>query len=107
MSTGNKLQIIPGYIQGAFDGEGYLSKTGHDRREWWVLGISNCDLEWLEAIAKYLTAIGYHPGIDTDGRAGTFGNKPCYSLRLRRRGEIRRFLTYGERRRDYHAEKRD
>ena len=92
MSIPNMLEITPGYIQAAFDGEGCLSKTGHDQRQWWVLSISNSDLVWLQAIAEYLKSLGYHPDFTERGRVGSLGKKPVYRLVLRRRREIKRFL---------------
>jgi hypothetical protein len=88
----NMLQLTKGYIQGAFDGEGHLSKTGHDSREWWVLGFSNSDLVWLQAIARYLTSRGYHPYVQYSGKPGSYGKKPVYSVVLRRRAEIKCYL---------------
>jgi len=86
------LKITRGYVQGAFDGEGHLSKTGHGGREWWVLGISNSDLVWLQAIARYLTSRGYHPYVQYSGKQGSYGKKPIYSVVLRRRAEIKCYL---------------
>ena len=86
------LQITRGYIQGAFDGEGHLSKTGHEKREWWVLGFTNTDLVWLQTIARYLQSLGYHPYVQPCSKPGSFGNKKVYTLVLRRRAEIKRFL---------------
>ena len=87
----NKLVITPGYIQAAFDGEGCLSLSHHQDREWWALGISNTDLLWLENLKGYLQGLGYHPVL-SPGRIEGRGNKTLYVLSLKRRIEIERFL---------------
>ena len=86
------MKITKGYIQGAFDSEGHLSKTGHSHGEWWVLGFTNTDLVWLQAIAHYLKSKDYHPYVRQDDKRRFSKRKPVYVLYLRQRREIKRFL---------------
>lgn len=87
------LRITRGYIQGAFDGEGCLSKRHFPNKENWTLSFTNTRLVWLEAIARFLTSRGYHPVVARKTTSKIPGRKTVYSLLLRRRAEIKRYLT--------------
>ena len=88
----NMLQITKGYIQGAFDGEGSLHENTRPNKTTWQLTITNTDLVWLEQIAKYLKARGYHPLVHLHNKETRGHYKPVYNLWLNRRGEIKRYL---------------